>query len=68
MDMNEYAMEYLVRDHLSTLRKAARQRALWAPAAGRAALRVRLGDALVHAGEWLRGGGAGEQPSPATHG
>lgn len=68
MDINEYAMEVLVRERLSTLRAAARQRVRSAPPAPRRGLRVRLGGALVRAGEWLRAGAEDPAPSPSTHG
>lgn len=68
MDMNEYAMEHLVRERLSTLRAAARQRVLAAPAVSGPALRVRLGGLLIHAGEWLRAGAQDAGHSQPTHG
>jgi hypothetical protein len=68
MDINEYAMETLVRERLSTLRAAARQHALSAPRASGPGLRVRLGTALVRAGEWLRAGAEDPAPSHSTHG
>jgi hypothetical protein len=67
MDMNEYAMEILVRERLSTLRAAAARRPVRCiPRASGPGLRVRLGGALVRAGEWLRAGA--ENPAPSTHG
>ena len=63
MDINEYAMEQLVRQHLSALREAARHHTLAAHAAP--GLRVRLGSALIVAGEWLRAGA--EDPAHAPH-
>jgi hypothetical protein len=65
MDINEYAMEQLVRQHLSALRAAARQHALAAAAAPGPGLRARLGGALIAAGEWLRAGT--EDPAHARH-
>lgn len=66
MDINEYVLDHLVRDRLSALRVAARRQALAAPSAPRPGLRVRvwLGSALVHAGEWLRAGAEAPAPSP----
>lgn len=59
MDINEYAMEYLVRERLSTLR---------APAASAPSARVWLGDAFIRAGQWLRAGAAEPAPSQPTRG
>ena len=66
MDINEYALEHLVRDRLSTLRAAALRQAMAAPAGTRPGLRVWLGSALVHAGERLRA--AAEAPAPSSRG
>jgi hypothetical protein len=64
MDMNEYAMEHLVRAHLAALRAAAARQALAKPVVPAAGVRVWLGDALIHAGQWLRAGdGAHSQPT-----
>ena len=68
MDINEYAMEQLVRERLAALRQAARHRTLAAPPASAPGLRVRLGDALIHAGQWLRAGGEDAAHSQPTHG
>lgn len=68
MDINEYAMEHLVRERLSTLRAAARRHALYAPPAPGPGLRVWLGSALIHAGEWLQAGAGDPRHSQPTHG
>ena len=68
MENNEYAMEHLVRERLSMLRAAARQHALAAPPTPGPGLRVRLGRALIHAGEWLRAGAGDPRHSQTTHG
>jgi len=68
MDINEYAMEYLVRERLSTLRAEAARQASRPPAADGAKARMRLGDALIQAGQWLRAGAADRPHSPPTHG
>ena len=68
MDINEYAMEQLVRERLSSLRAAARQHALAAPSVSGPALRVRLGGVLIHAGQWLRAGAQDAGHSQPTHG
>jgi len=68
MDINEYAMEHLVRERLSTLRAAARQHALAAPSVSVPTLRVWLGGVLIHAGEWLRADAQGTGHSQPTHG
>ena len=68
MDINEYAMEHLMREHLSALRAAARQHTLARLRPARPGLRVRLGSALVHAGEWLRAGAKDPAPSHCAHG
>ena len=68
MDINEYAMEHLVRERLSTLRAAARQHALAAPPTPGPGLRGRLGSALIIAGEWLRAGAGDASHSQPTHG
>lgn len=68
MENNEYAMEHLVRERLSALRAAARQYALSPPRTPGPGLRVRLGWALIHAGEWLRAGASDPSHSQPTHG
>jgi hypothetical protein len=68
MDNNEYAMEYLVRERLSMLRGAARRHTLTPPPTPGPGLRVRLGRALVHAGEWLQAGARDSRHSQPTHG
>jgi len=68
MDINEYAMEHLVRERLSRLRAAARRRALVPPPARGPGLRARLGAALIHAGEWLRADARRARHSQPTHG
>jgi hypothetical protein len=67
MDINEYAMEALVRERLSTLRAAARSHTVSRPASG-PGLRVRIGSVLVRAGEWLRAGAEAPAASQAPHG
>jgi len=68
MDINEYAMEYLVRERLCTLRAAAARQALCPRAAPTAGVRMRLGGALIRAGQWLRAGAADRPHSQITHG
>jgi hypothetical protein len=68
MDINEYAMEHLIRERLSTLRGAARQHALAARPMTGLVLRVWLGGVLIHAGQWLRAGAEDAGYSQPTHG
>lgn len=72
MAMNEYASEVLVRQRLQEARTASARRALARAAARRVRVpvRVRLGVALIAAGEWLA---RCAEPAPrparsATHG
>jgi hypothetical protein len=55
MDINEYAMEHLVRDRLSALRAAAARHALASRAARASDVRMWLGAGLIRTGQWLRG-------------
>jgi hypothetical protein len=68
MDINEYAMEYLVRERLSSLRAAAARQTLSLSAAPSPGLRLRLADTLIHAGQWLRASAAESAHSQPTHG
>ena len=57
MDMNEYLMEFLVRERLRETERLARA-SQWAERASgrwRRALRVALGRAMIRAGRWVRG-------------
>src|SRR5437868_15291917 len=57
MDDNFYALEMLVTERLTEARQAAHRSSLAALARPRRpALRVRLGEALIALGEWLRRG------------
>jgi hypothetical protein len=69
MDINEYALEHMVRERLATLRAdAARRHVAAVPAATGPGLRARVGSALIHAGEWLRAGTDDAAPSHSSHG
>lgn len=73
MAMNEYAFEVLVRQRLQDARTASARRALGRAASRRlrVPVRVRLGVALIAAGEWLASCAAEPAPRPArgaTHG
>jgi len=57
MDPNFYALETLVAERLTEARQAAHRLSLAAMSRPRRrALRVRLGEALIALGEWLRRG------------
>jgi hypothetical protein len=62
MDVNQYALEVLVRERLDDARAAAMRRAL-ASRRVRRGLRLRLGAALIEAGRWLAG--EADVPAPA---
>jgi hypothetical protein len=64
VDINQYEMEFLVRERLDNVRAAAMRRALGSRGPRRG-LRLRLGAALIQAGRWLTGETDVRQPEPA---
>jgi len=65
MDMNEYSLTFLANERLAEARELAARRALVASLTPRAALRVRLGRALVTLGQRLLAAPARRVPVPA---
>jgi hypothetical protein len=61
MDLNEYALEFLLRERLDDLRRQAARRALARRRPPRASLRRQAGLALIAIGRGLAG-----LPAPAT--
>ena len=68
MDINEYAMEHLVRERLSALRAEAARQVLAPHAAPSSGVRMWLGAGLIRTGQWLRADATEAPDSQPTHG